>query len=438
MVPLMEAAGDLHALRRDAAACMADGRFEQAIACLEQVCTLGGGTALEYNDLGLAHRYLWQMEASRRCLEQADALCPELAGAKYNLGRNMLVEGDFDGFALYEHRLRYPGAGAAPGKIQWNGGVPVPASLLAVPRWDGADLHGRHIVVWCEQGMGDNLMMLRYLPLLRARGAARISALCPPPLASTMATLADEVLDDTVTALPPGVDCYCPSMSLPYAFGTRPDTIPRAVPYLPLPAGRLQRWSASLASVPGLKVGLAWAGNQALPRDALRSVALRQLAPLMAADGVSWISLQKGDAADDLTGYGWRILDWAYHCQDLLDTAALIEQLDLVLTVDTAVAHLAGALGKPVWMMSRYEGEWRWLRGRADTPWYPSMRIFSQPAAGDWASVVAAVAQALVPLTAGGAAPLRMSDQQWAACVRDCAFGPQVATPKGFFARWFG
>ncbi len=430
------AAAELDALRRQAAAMLADGRLEQAIALLEQVCARGGGTPAEYNDLGLAYRDLWQMEASRRCFEQADALRPDLLGARFNLSKNMLVEGDFDGFALYEHRLRHD-VNAPPG-LRWNGGVKVPDCVKAVPRWSGGDLHGRHIVIWCEQGLGDNLMMLRYFPLLRARGAARISALCAPQLAATMATLADQVLEDTGAALPDDVDCYCPSMSLPYGFGTRPATIPRQVPYLPVPAGRQRKWAGSLAGTTGLKVGLAWAGDKAMGRDALRSMALRQLAPLMAIDGVSWISLQRGEAADQLAELGWRILDWAYHCDDLLDTAALIEQLDLVLTVDTAVAHLAGALGKPVWMMSRFEGEWRWLRGRHDTPWYPSMRIFSQPAAGDWDSVVAAVGQALAPLAAAAAPPLRMADQQWAACVRDCARGPQPAAPKGFFARWFG
>jgi hypothetical protein len=210
------------------------------------------------------------------------------------------------------------------------------------------------------------------------------------------------------------------------------------VPYLSVPLEHQRKWAASLAAAPGLKVGLAWAGGKDQPRDALRSMALHQLVPLMAVDGVCWVSLQRGDPADQLSELGWRVLDWAYHCHDLLDTAALIEQLDLVLTVDTAVAHLAGALGKPVWMMSRYEGEWRWLRGRTDSPWYPSMRIFNQTAAGDWNGVVAAVAQALAPLAAADAAPQRMADQQWAACVRDCARGPQLAPPKGFFARWFG
>jgi tetratricopeptide (TPR) repeat protein len=428
---------DLDALRHAAASLMAHGRFEQAIACLEQVCAHGGGTAAEYNDLGLAHRCLWQMEASRRCFEQADALRPDLVGAKFNLSKNLLVEGDFDGFALYEHRLRHDTTNTPPG-LRWNGGVKVPDSLQAVPRWSGGDLQGKHILIWCEQGLGDNLMMLRYLPLLRARGAARISALCSPKLAATMATLADHVLADPDAALPPGIDCYCPSMSLPLGFGTRLDTIPQQLPYLHVPAERQRAWAGSLASVPGLKVGLAWAGDKAMPRDAWRSMALRQLEPLMGVDGVTWISLQRGEAADELGELGWRVLDWAYHCEDLLDTAALIEQLDLVVTVDTAVAHLAGALGKPVWLMSRYEGEWRWLRGRQDSPWYPSMQIFSQQAAGDWGSVVGAVAQAIQPLAAGSAAPQPMTNEQWSACVRDCARGPQSTAPKGFFARWFG
>jgi hypothetical protein len=225
------AAGELDALRRDAAALMASGCFDQAIALLDQVCARGGGTAADYNDLGLAHRYLWQMAESNRSFAQADALRPDLLGARFNWSKNRLVEGDFDGFAWYEHRLRYITTNLAPG-LNWNGGVKVPDTLQAVPRWNGGDLHGQHIAVWCEQGLGDNLMMLRYFPLLRARGAVRISALCHPQLAAIMATVADQVWTNTDGALPPGVDCYCPTMSFPFSFATRPDTIPQVVPYL--------------------------------------------------------------------------------------------------------------------------------------------------------------------------------------------------------------
>jgi Tfp pilus assembly protein PilF len=416
---------------------LGSGRGEEALACFEHAAKLNPGFAPTYNNLGVTHRYLGHGAAARASFARALEVNPDFPGAQANLGMTMVQEGDFDGLALIEHRLKQ----VVPGQPTREGGVPILRGLWDKPRWDGGDLRGKHIVIWAEQGMGDNLMMMRYLPLLRARGAARITALCIPALAQTMGTLADHVLVDPDDITDYRFDVYCPSMSLPLAFGTRLETIPAAVPYLQVPAAARLAWAnclAGLSSQPGLKVGLVWAGGKAFKRDALRSLVLRQLAPLMAVEGIHWISLQKGQAAEDLADVDWRILDWAYHCDDLMDTAALIDQLDLVITVDTSVAHLAGALNKPVWMMSRFEGEWRWMTGRTDSPWYPSMRIFQQPALGDWDSVLASLAAALAPLAAeaGPAAPL--TAEQWAACVRDCVAGPQRAAKKGFFARWFG
>lgn len=410
------------------------GKAAEAAACFEQCVKLDPRFAPAYNNLGVAQRHLCRNAQARDNFARAVALLPDFAGAHTNLGMTMLQEGNFDGFAQYEYRLKKVG----PDQPVRDGGVPILYSLWDKPRWDGGELRGKHLVVWAEQGMGDNLMMLRYFALLRERGAARLTALCIPALAQTMATVADHVLvdPDDIAAYP--FDFYCPSMSLPFHLGTRPDTIPDRVPYLQPPAAARAAWAGCLARLPGLKVGLVWAGGKTFRRDELRSLVLPQLAPLMAVDGVHWISLQKGQAAEDLADVDWPILDWAYHCEDLMDTAALIEQLDLVISVDTSVAHLAGALGKPVWLMSRFEGEWRWIVGRLDSPWYPTMRIFQQPALNDWDSVLAQLGAALAPLaaSAGPAAPL--SAEQWAACVRDCAAGPLRPAKKGFFARWFG
>ncbi len=410
------------------------GRATEAVACFERYAAMEPGFAQSHNNLGVAQRHLGLIGAARASFERALALQPDFPGAQTNLGMTMLQVGDFDGLALYEHRLKKVG----PDQPVRDGGVAILPGLWDKPRWDGGDLHGKHIVVWGEQGMGDNLMMLRYLPLLRARGAARITALCFPALAQTMGTVADHVLIDPDDIATYAFDCYCPSMSLPFHFGTRIDTVPNSVPYLQVPPAARQAWGGCLAGLPGLKVGLVWAGGKAFKRDAERSLVLSQLTPLMAIEGVHWISLQKGQAAEDLADVDWRILDWAYHCEDLMDTAALIEQLDLVISVDTAVAHLAGALGKPVWMMSRFEGEWRWIAGRSDSPWYPSMRIFHQPAPRDWASVLADIARALAPLAAQAGHPAALPAAHWAACVRACAAGPKRPAKKGFFARWFG
>jgi Tfp pilus assembly protein PilF len=411
-----------------------DGRAHEAMACFEQYVTMEPAFAQSHNNLGVAQRHLGMVAEARASFEQALALQPDFPGAQTNLGMTLMQQGNFDGLALYEHRLKKVG----PDQPVRDGGVVILPGLWDKQRWDGGDLHGKHIVIWGEQGIGDNLMMLRYLPLLRARGAARITALCFPALAQTFGTVADHVLIDPDDIASYQFDCYCPSMSLPLHFGTRADTIPNAVPYLQPPPAARKAWGGCLAQLPGLKVGVVWAGGKSFKRDAQRSLVLSQLAPLMAIDGVHWISLQKGQAAEDLADVDWRILDWAYHCDDLMDTAALIEQLDLVISVDTSVAHLAGALGKPVWLMSRFEGEWRWIDGRTDSPWYPSMRIFQQPAVADWDSVLAEIARALAPLAAQAGHPMPLPDAHWAACVRDCAAGPQRAGKKGFFARWFG
>jgi hypothetical protein len=186
-------------------------------------------------------------------------------------------------------------------------------------------------------------------------------------------------------------------MSLPLAFGTRLAGIPAAIPYLRPEPADAARWQARLAALPGRRVGLCWAGNRALadlranPVDRRHSLPAGALAPLAGVPGVSFISLQKGDAPPP----GLALHGWTAELHDFADTAALIAGLDLVISVDTAVAHLAGALGRPVWLLNRHDSEWRWLLGRDDSPWYPSLRQFRQPAYGDWGGVIGAVAARL-------------------------------------------
>jgi hypothetical protein len=191
-------------------------------------------------------------------------------------------------------------------------------------------------------------------------------------------------------AIPPEVDLHCPMMSLPHLFGTREETIPAAVPYIVMASAWSAHWQQRLEAYAGKKVGLAWAGSRTQKTDARRSLPFACMAPLLAVPGVQFVSLQKEAPADDD-----RVLDWMVECGDLLDTAGLISRLDLVISVDTAVAHLAGALARPVWLLNRYESEWRWGRVREDSPWYPTMRLFRQHAQGDWGNVIARVAATL-------------------------------------------
>jgi hypothetical protein len=207
----------------------------------------------------------------------------------------------------------------------------------------------------------------------------------------------------------PHFDLHCPMLTLPLLLGTRLDTIPGATPYLAAEPARVAAWRARLNGIAGLRIGLVWAGNPAMAADRRRSVGLDRLAPLAAVPGVTFVSLQKGPAAKQAPPERMHLLDWTEELMDFGDTAALIEALDLVVTVDTSVVHLAGALGKKVWLLNRFDACWRWLRGREDSPWYPNLQQFRQAEAGGWDAVIARIragleaethikAQALAPL----------------------------------------
>jgi hypothetical protein len=254
-------------------------------------------------------------------------------------------------------------------------------------------------MLYAEQGFGDTLQFCRYAPMVAAAGG-RVVLVVPKALRRVMLTLQGvaRVLTEEEDDLPP-FDYHCPLLSLPFAFGTTLETIPAAAAYLyadPLP------WADFLSLLPGLKVGLVWAGKSrtaqphAVAIDKRRSMRMSEMAPILDAPGCSFVSLQLGPPASQaqalpagqLHDVSGRMTDWA-------DTAGLIMGLDLVIAVDTAVAHLAGALGKPVWMLNRFDSCWRWLRDRDDTPWYPSMRQFRQTSRGDWAGVIERVSRSL-------------------------------------------
>lgn len=270
---------------------------------------------------------------------------------------------------------------------------------LEKPRWQGEPLQGRRILVWCEQGMGDTIQFARYLPQVKARGG-RVILEHPPELASLLQhvpdvdTLIPQREDGGAPPNPPDVsyDVQISLMSLPGLFRTDLDTIPAPIPYLSADPARVRAWRERLAANgPGYRVGLVWAGGRAYLNDVFRSTRLAEFIPLAGIPGLQFYSLQKGEAATEAAmppeGIDWT--DLAPELHDFADTAAAILNLDLILTVDTAVAHLAGALGRPVWTLLPYGiSDWRWLEGREDTPWYPTMRLFRQPQLGDWRAVM--------------------------------------------------
>jgi Flp pilus assembly protein TadD len=372
--------------------------LQEAEGTLRRALSINPASYQTHSNLGSVLRQLGRLEESICAYRQALALKPDFVAAKANLAQSLLSIGEYEeGWALYESRHD-----AALGTHFTD------APRVAWPRWRGESLVGKSLLVWPEQGYGDVLQFCRYLPLLKARGVHRLGIACQPRLQRLLGSLegVDAVYPlDGKTDIP-RYDYWCFVMSLPHLFGTTVETIPATMPYLRPPADLVTKWRNRLPRE-GFKVGLVWAGNPRLHSpasnafDQRRSMTPRKLLPILQAPGVTFVSLQKGETTQpqiqelqtDL-----RPLDLMDDVQDFADSAAIVECLDLVITVDTSMAHLAGALNKPVWILSRYDSCWRWLRGRDDSPWYPRARLFRQVEPGNWDEVVARVAHALARL----------------------------------------
>lgn len=344
--------------------------------------------AAAYNNLALIRQTRGDLAAAEAGYKRVLELQPGDALAQWNYAVLKLLQGDYaNGLRLYESR--FAAMGTNPIGVRDAGTL---RALSAIPRWQGEPLAGKTVLIWSEQGLGDTVMTLRYLPRVKASGAARIIHYGTPELARLVKTFReiDVVLGWNELPTLRDVDFHCPILSLPFIFGTRLDSIPREVPYLRIPAEMHPRWSARLAK-DRLNVGLAWAGSRTHRRDHLRSIPLAAFAALGNNRRVRLVSLQKGPGQAEIATAGLPIEDWMSECEDMLDTAALMANLDLVISVDTLVVHLAGALAKPVWLLNRLESEWRWMLDREDSPWYPTMRIFRQTRLGEWGDVIARV-----------------------------------------------
>jgi Flp pilus assembly protein TadD len=310
--------------------------------------------------------------------ERAVALAPAVPLFHQNLGMNRLLRGDLTG---------------GWSEIDWrrlDRRNPAGRSFEQ-PVWNGTPLAGQTVLLTAEQGLGDTIQFLRYAPMVASRGA-RVVVECQPPLvelARTVPGVADVV--PLGQPLPP-FHFHSPLMTLPMAFNTTLESIPATVPYLSVDPARAVTWGEKLPTGPR-RVGVVWAGNPRFANDRIRSLAPSRLAPLLAVPNVTWVSLQKSSSTTVTPPPG--LLDLTADLHDFADTAALISQLDLVIAVDTAVAHLAAALGKPTWILLAAVPDWRWMLGRADSPWYPSVRLFRQTTPGDWSTVVGEVASAM-------------------------------------------
>ena len=356
-------------------------RIEEAIASHRQAVTLKPAYAAGHSNLATAYVLALRLDDAIASFHRALEVEPANPSVHWNYSNALLLAGRFDeGWKEYEWRWQAPELKKSK-----------PA--YAGPEWRGEDLTGKTLLLYGEQGFGDVLQFVRYAAMARERGA-NVLLVPQPELARLLATVPG-VSRVIVAGDPlPAYDFHVSLLSLPFLFRTRLESIPRSVPYLSADKARVQSWRARLENSRALKAGLIWGGRKSLRFDRLRSCALSDFAPLARVEGVDFYSLQTGEQAVQAGSppSGMSLTDWTGELADFADTAALMENLDLVISVDTAGAHLAGALGKPTWLLNRYQTEWRWLLDREDSPWYPTMRIFRQPKPGGWKAVMEQVA----------------------------------------------
>jgi tetratricopeptide (TPR) repeat protein len=350
------------------------GRPEEAITHHKKALALQPGRAELHYNLGSALQRQGLHAEALACYGRALTLNPDYAQAHLNRSLALLLTGEFDeGWREYEWRF-------VVARYDRN---------FDQPLWSGEPLGGRRILVHAEQGFGDALQFVRYVPAVAERGG-RVVLEVPEPLVRLVRTVAGASQVVARGDPLPAFDCHCPLLSLPRLFKTDLAAIPGAVPYLTVPAEASAAWAERIPATPGLRVGIVWAGTT------VGAIDLGSLQPLWDLGGVSWFSLQTGERSGDIASLdGVKITDLSPWLTDFAETAAAVCRLDLVISVDTSVAHLAGALGRPTWLLLRHPPEWRWLLEREDSPWYPTARLFRQNEEGDWPRVAREVAAAL-------------------------------------------
>jgi tetratricopeptide (TPR) repeat protein len=359
------------------------GRTEDAVACYRKAIALRPDYQEAHYNLGNAFRDLRQLDPATTSYRRAIDLKPDFPDAHHNLALAVLALGDLaEGWAEYEWRWKTSQLSEA-------------RRGFAQPQWRGEPAEGQTLLIHAEQGFGDTIQFCRYAPLAAERGL-RVILEVQEPLVRLLHGVPRVDLLLCRGADLPEFDLHCPMLSLPLALGTTLSTIPAVPSWL---AAEPATWQTRLASLsgPGPRIGLAWAGKPSNLADRRRSMAPDQLAPLFAVPGLQFVSLQQAGQKADLP-----LIDFMDEMTDFADTAAVIANLDLVISVDTAVAHLAASLGKPVWLLDRFDACWRWLDGRRDSPWYPSLRVYRQQRPGDWDSVLAEVSRDLHSLSATG------------------------------------
>lgn len=351
---------------------MLQREFAAAAASFAAAFSLQPGNASIINNHGIALHQLARFDEAIAAHVRAIQLNPDWPIPHVNLAMLLLLKGDYTrGFIEHEWRLKVLNLRTRPQEF-------------SQPRWDGSPIAGKRILIHPEQGFGDSIQCIRFLPQVADRGGEIVLA-TPPELRELFRSSphAKEVV--TRGDALPGFDLHCPLLSLPHALRTTIDSLPGVTGYLSAPTEKIAPWRERFKSVPQpRRIGLAWSGNSAHGADRERSITLQMLGKLLQIPDIAWVRLQR-DSVDPLPP---TLIDWTRDLRDFSDTAGLIHHLDLVITIDSAVAHLAGAMGKPAWVLIPFVPDWRWMLDRTDSPWYSSLRLFRQPAPGDWSTPI--------------------------------------------------
>ena len=350
-------------------------QFAEAQALHRRALAINGELANGWLNLGLVLHETGRLAEGVECYRRAIALAPDHANARLCLGITLLAQGDIV-------------AGSSAYEARWGLGGKHKYPVTDRPLWDGTPMPGKTLLLVGEQGRGDTIQFARYAKLVRPR-VGRLVLRCRPALRGLLATL--PAIDAVVSEdepIPPS-DAFLPIMSLMHVLGTTLDTIPAEVPYLRADPARIHRFATRLLGA-GLKVGIVWAGIAGHTNDRHRSIPLATLAPILDVPSVRFVSLQVGPRAVDRqeSPYADGVIDLSPDLADFADTGAALSQLDLLISVDTAAVHLAGALGLPAWVLLPFNADWRWLRNRDDSPWYPTLRLYRQDESFEWAPVI--------------------------------------------------
>ncbi len=358
---------------------------DEAIRCWQKTVQINPKHKDAFNNMGAAFQDKHELDKAQKCFQKAIDNHPDFPNAHWNKSLCHLLAGSFlEGWSEYQWRFKI-------NTIFLNRHFPQPL-------WGGEDLTGKTILLYAEQGFGDTIQFIRYVPLVKKRGG-QVLVECQEDLGSLLETM--EGIDQLIPyGQPlPEFDVQCPLLSLPLAFQTELGDIPASIPYISLNSDLVKKWHEfTEVEKDNLKVGLIWAGRPTHKKDRKRSLALKVFEPLAGLPGITFYGLQKGEAARQIQNRpeGMKLIGVGEKLVDFTETGALIQNLDLVISVDTAVAHLTGALGKPIWTLLPYSPDWRWMLDREDSPWYPSMRLFRQPFPGDWESVIRALSDCLL------------------------------------------